>query len=105
MGFPSLILLGIAMAIVSASGIGYVVMKNKQITAKTKIDEVQKRIVAHQAVIEEHKFYILKSLVGGELRPELEAQGSRLIDIPPGMIETYREPGNQPLTDGAVAQH
>ncbi len=48
LGFPSLVLLAIAVIIVSSSGIGYVVMKNRQITTRSKIAAVQEKMDEHQ---------------------------------------------------------
>lgn len=51
LGFSSLVLLAIAVGLVSASGIVYVMMKNKQVTARSQIAEVQKRMAAHEVSI------------------------------------------------------
>ena len=51
LGFSSLVLLGIAVVIVSSSGIGYVIMKNRQISTRSQISEVQSRIQDHEISI------------------------------------------------------
>ena len=43
-GLPTLILLFVALAIVTTGGIGYVLMKNKQVTARREISKVQQRM-------------------------------------------------------------
>ena len=49
-GVPMLILLFVAGAIVATGGIGYVVLKNKQVTARRDITKVQQRMEEHRAV-------------------------------------------------------
>ena len=46
-----LILLFVAGAIVATGGIGYVVLKNKQVTARRDITKVQQRMEEHRVAI------------------------------------------------------
>ncbi|MDB4566715.1 hypothetical protein N9Z78_01815, partial [Akkermansiaceae bacterium] len=62
LGFSSLVLLGIAVVIVSSSGIGYVIMKNRQISARSQIVEVQRKMEKHQVSISQHQSDIEESL-------------------------------------------
>lgn len=81
LGFPSLILLAIAVIIISSSGISYVVMKNRQLTTRTKIAEVQKKMEEHQVSISCAKVDIAESLSVYSLREDLADQNSPLIPI------------------------
>lgn len=91
LGFPSLVLLGIAAVIVSGSGIGYVVMKNKQVTTRGKIAEVQKRMAAHEVTITLHQSDIDEMLGYFRLRKDLEDRGLQLREIT--SFEVYQEGG------------
>lgn len=81
LGFPSLVLLAIAVIIVSSSGIGYVVMKNKQLTMRGKIAEVQKKMDSHEVSISEYEADIEDSLGIYVLREHLSESNSALTPI------------------------
>jgi hypothetical protein len=104
LGFPSLVLLTIAAVIVSASGIGYVVMKNKQITARSQIAKAQKRMAAHEVSITLHQSDIEETLGYFSLIKQLEEQGSRLSEIELKNIERYQEPTAEDETQPSIAQ-
>ena len=72
LGFSSLVLLGIAVVIVSSSGIGYVVMKNRQISTRGQISEVQSRIQDHQISILLYDSEIEEALGIFQLRQKLK---------------------------------
>lgn len=106
LGFPSLILLGIAVVILSASGITYVVMKNKQITARAEIALVRKRMNEHQVVITKQQSEIKKILGVYDLPQLLAKKNSRLrkIDPPEILHEVEEAPASQTLNQDAVAR-
>ncbi len=81
LGFSSLVLLGIAVVIVSSSGIGYVIMKNRQISARSQIAEVQRKMEKHQVSISQHQSDIEESLGIFRLREHLEEINSPLTEI------------------------
>ena len=81
LGFSSLVLLGIAVVIVSSSGIGYVIMKNRQISTRSQISEVQSRIQDHQISILLHDSEIEEALGIFQLRQKLKKINSPLTEI------------------------
>ena len=102
LGFPSLVLLVIAVIIVSSSGIGYVVMKNKQFSARSKIAKVQKKMEEHQVSIALHQSDIDESLGIFRLREELVDRKSSLREI--RYVEVYQDPSDEKNPDQSVAQ-
>jgi hypothetical protein len=103
LGFPSLLLLGIAVVIVSSSGIGYVVMKNKQVTARSEIAKVLMQIDEHQMTIDLHQSDIRKILGYVQLRKDLNLQNSLLRDIE--FTEVYQESDGEPQNHASVARN
>ena len=91
LGFPSLVLLVIAVVIVSSGGIGYVVMKNKQITTRSKIAEVQRQMDDHKGIL---GYYAL--------RAQLEKINSPLREIK--SVEVYRDLDEQSPPGEAIAR-
>lgn len=104
LGFPSLVLLGIAVVIVSSSGIGYVVMKNKQVTARSKIAQVQKRIDEHQVAITLHQSDIEQTLNWGTLKKLYAEEKPQFREIQPDDVEVYQEPDQETTNRGSIAQ-
>lgn len=102
LGFPSLVLLAIAVIIISGSGISYVVMKNKQITARGQINDVQKMMEEHQVSISLHKADIEETLGVFALRKHLADTNSPLIEIK--FVEVYQNPDDESSPDGSVAR-
>jgi hypothetical protein len=106
LGFPSLILLGIAAMIVSGGGISFVVLKNKQITARARIAELQKRMDEHQVKITMNQVKIDKTLVLFDLQDLLTKRNPRLRKIK--SWEVYRDPEpdspNETPNQGVVAR-
>lgn len=102
LGFPSLVLLGIAVVILSGSGIGYVVMKNKQVTTRSKITEVRKKMEEHQVTITLHQSDIEETLGYYSLRENLADRKSRLKEIK--FVEVYQKPSRGNSNEGSVAQ-
>ena len=102
LGFSSLVLLAIAVVIVSASGIGYVVMKNKQVTARSQIAEVQKRMAAHEVSITLYQSDIEEMLGYFRLRAQLDAQKSKLTEI--RFVEVYQSPDEERPAQDSVVQ-
>jgi len=81
LGFPSLVLLVIAVVIVSSGGIGYVVMKNKQLTTRSKIAKIQRVMDEHNVSITLHQSDIEETLGYYRLRRQLADINSSLIEI------------------------
>ncbi len=102
LGFSSLVLLAIAVGIVSASGIAYVVIKNKQLTARSQIAEVQKRMAAHEVSITLYKSDIEEILGFIRLRHQLDAQKSKLTEI--RFVEVYQSSDEERPAQDSVAQ-
>jgi len=102
LGFPSLVLLGIAVVIVSSSLIGFVVMKNKQVTARTRIAEVRKEMEKHEVTITLHKSDIEEQLGYYRLRQQLQDRKSKLKEIK--YVEVYQEPDSDQSNGGSVAR-
>lgn len=88
-GLPTLLLLLLALAIVSSGGIGFVVMKNKQVTARREIARVQELMQEHKVSITLHKTDIETALDIYRLRERLAEMRSSLVEIPPGVVEVY----------------
>ncbi len=103
-GFPTLILLLVAGAIVATGGISYVVMKNKQITARRSIEKVQDRMKEHQVSITLHEADIEATLSVFSLREYLAEVGSPLREITPGVVEVITLPDVESPPGQAVAQ-
>lgn len=92
-GFPSLVLLAIAAVIISSGGISYVVIKNKQITALSEIDEVRRQMAEHKDYILTHEIQIRRILAKHDLKQRLLKNKSRLREIE--HKEFYRPPGEE----------
>ena len=104
-GLPTLILLLVGLAIVTTGGIGYVVMKNKQVTARREISKVQQRMQEHKVSITLHKTDIEAALDFYSLREQLKDIQSPLVEIPQGVVEVYASSPEQESPPGeAVAQ-
>lgn len=101
LGFPSLVLLAIAVVIVSSGGIGYVVMKNKQITTRSKIVEVQRKMDEHKVSIALHTSDIEETLGYYALRARLKEMNSPLTEIK--LVEVYRDPDEQSPPGDSIA--
>ena len=86
-GLPMLILLFVAGAIVATGGIGYVVLKNKQVTARRDIAKVQQRMAEHRIAIDLHQWEISEILVAPNLPAQLEARQSELVPYGAGVAE------------------
>lgn len=102
LGFPSLVLLGIAAVIISASGIGFVLMKNKQVSVRGRIAEVQKRMTEHEVTITLHQSDIEETLGYYRLREVLEDRKSALREIK--FVEVYQDPDEKTHDEGTVVQ-
>ena len=101
LGFPSLVLLVIAVVIVSSGGIGYVAMKNKQITTRSRIAEVQSQMDEHQVSISLHTSDIEETLGYYTLRARLKETKSPLTEIK--FVEVYRDPDEQSPPGNSIA--
>ena len=101
LGF-SLVLLGIAVVIVSSSGIGYVVMKNRQISTRGQISEVQSRIQDHQVSILLHDSEIEEALGIFQLRQKLKKINSSLTEI--DFVEPLLEANEESPPENSVAR-
>ena len=106
LGFPTLILLGITVVILSGSGITYVVLKNKEISARAEIERVQKRMDEHQVVITISQSEIDRTLGVFELPERLAARHSRLrkIESTERLLEEGDPPVAEPLNPATFAQ-
>lgn len=93
-GLPMLILLFVAGAIVATGGVGYVVLKNKQVTARRNITKVQQRMDEHSLAIKFYESEINAILGVYKLPAELDARRSDLIPIGTGVVERIN-PSNQ----------
>jgi hypothetical protein len=102
LGFSSLVLLGIAVVIVSSSGIGYVIMKNRQISARSQIAEVQRKMDKHQVSISQHQSDIEGSLAIFRLREHLHDINSPLTEIE--FVEPLLEDDDQSPPGDSVAR-
>jgi hypothetical protein len=87
LSFPALFVLVLAFVIVSAGGISYVMVKNKQITLRRQIDKTQQRMVEHNVAITMHHSDITQRLGVFSLREELKNANSDLRSIPPGHVQ------------------
>jgi len=99
-----LILLFVALAIVTTGGIGYVVMKNKQVTARREISRAQERMEEHKVSITLHETDIGAALDFYNLREQLRDLQSPLVEIPPGVVEVYASSEQEAPPGEAVAQ-
>ncbi|MDG2401315.1 MAG: hypothetical protein P8M04_12160 [Akkermansiaceae bacterium] len=102
LGFSSLVLLGIAVAIVSSSGIGYVIMKNRQISTRSQISEVQSRIQDHHISILLHHSEIEEALGIFQLRQKLKEINSSLTEI--DFVEPLLEANEESPPENSVAR-
>jgi len=87
LGLPMLILLFVAGAIVATGGIGYVVLKNKQVTARRNIAKVEQRMEEHRVAITFYESKINRILGVYNLRAELANRRSSLVPIGSGVVE------------------
>jgi len=102
LGFPSLVLLVVAIVIVSSGGIGYVVMKNKQITTRSKIAKIQRTMDEHNVSIKLHRTDIDETLGYYRLRAQLIEMKSPLVEIK--YVEICRPSDPQPQPEISVAR-
>ncbi len=102
LGFSSLVLLVIAVVIVSSGGIGYVVMKNKQITTRSKIAEVQRQMDDHQVSLSLHTSDIKGILGYYAFRAQVEKVNSPLREIK--SVEVYRDLDERSPPGEAIAR-
>jgi len=102
LGFPSLVLLAIAVVIVSSGGIGYVVMKNRQITTRSKIAKIQSAMDEHNVSIKLHSSDINMTLNYVLLREHLIETNSPLTEIK--FVEVYRDPDKQSPPDSSLVR-
>ncbi len=102
LGFSSLVLLGIAVVIVSSSGIGYVVMQNRQISTRGQISEVQSRIQDHQISILLYDSEIEEALGIFQLRQKLKKINSPLTEI--DFVEPLLEANEESPPENSVAR-
>jgi hypothetical protein len=98
-GLPMLILLFVAGAIVATGGIGYVVLKNKQVTARRDITKVQQRMEEHRVAITFYQSDISRILGVYNLRAELTDRKSDLVPIGTGVVE-FINPHDQETPPG-----
>ena len=101
LGFPSLVLLVIAVVIVSSGGIGYVVMKNKQLTTRSKIATIQHAMDEHKVSITLYQSDIEETLGYYRLRRQLAEMKSSLVEIK--YVEVCRSPDEKTRSEGSVA--
>ncbi|MDA7881783.1 hypothetical protein N9A94_05710 [Akkermansiaceae bacterium] len=87
LGLPMLILLFVAGAIVATGGIGYVVLKNKQVTARRNIIKVHQRTEEHRIALAQYEWKINDTLAFYRLRARLEERQSDLVPIENGVVE------------------
>ena len=97
-----LILLFVAGAIVATGGIGYVVLKNKQITARRDISKVQKRMEEHRVAITLYQSDISRILGVYNLRAQLADRQSDLEPIGTGVVELIIPSDQETPPDDAV---
>ncbi len=103
LGFPSLILLIIAVVIVSSGGIGYVVMKNKQLTTRSKIAKIQRQMDEHKVSVTLYQSDIEETLGYYRLRRHLADMKSPLVEIK--YVEVCQNPSpNSSSKDSFVAR-
>ncbi|MFT6180013.1 MAG: hypothetical protein ACI9NQ_000020 [Paracoccaceae bacterium] len=101
LGFPSLILLVIAVVLVSSGGIGFVVMKNKQLTTRSKIAKIQSAMDEHNVSITLYQSDIEETLGYYNLRRRLAEMNSPLIEI--NTLEVFEDSDDKSSPDGSVA--
>jgi cell division protein FtsL len=101
LGFPSLVLLIIAVVIVSSGGIGYVIMKNKQLTARSKIAAIQREMDEHKVSITLYQSDIEETLGYYRLRRQLAEMKSPLVEIK--YVEVCETPDEQTRSEGTIA--
>lgn len=101
LGFSSLMLLIIAVVIVSSGGIGYVVMKNKQLTTRSKIAKIQRTMDEHNVSITLHQSDIEETLGYYRLRRQLADMNSPLIEIK--YVEVCEDIDKQASEEASVA--
>jgi hypothetical protein len=104
LGFSSLVLLAIAVVIVSSGGIVYAMMKNKQITTRSKIARIQSAMDEHNISIKMYSSKINKALDCYTLRIYLLETNSPLTDIDIKFVEVYRDPDEQSQPDDSIAR-
>ncbi len=101
LGFPSLVLLIIAVVIVSSGGVGYVVMKNKQLTTRSKMAKIQRQMDEHNVSVTLYQSDIEETLGYYRLRRQLADINSPLVEIK--FVEVCREVDDQSPSVRSVA--
>ena len=98
-GLPMLILLFVAGAIVATGGVGYVVLKNKQVTAHRNIAKVQQRMDEHSLAIKFYESEINTILGAYTLPAALDARQSDLIPIGTALVERINPTSQDEVPD------
>lgn len=95
-------ILVIAAALTAGGGALHAFYKNRQLMVTREIDQVEKRIQAHQLEIEATQMRIDEMLNRYALREQLRGSGSSLKSIPVGLVENV-DGRQQARTMAAVA--
>lgn len=103
-GAPTLILLFVALAILCTGGVTYVVMKNRQVTARREMVKIQKLMDEHKVSITLHKTDIEVALDVFDIRNKITAGELPLAEIPAGVVEVCNPNQEGSPPEGAVAQ-
>lgn len=88
--------------ILSAGGVSYVLVKNQQVRTQREIAASQARIHDHEVAITTHRADIEEALGVFRLQARLKAENSKLVDIPPGLVEICHR--SEPPPDRALAR-
>lgn len=93
----------VALAILTTGGIGYVVMKNQQITARRNIAKVDQLMEEHRVAIELHQSDIAGSLGVFDLQAKLNQLDSNLQEISHGVVELCLVPAKNDTSEAIVS--
>lgn len=103
-GVPTLILLFVALAILCTGGVTYVVMKNRQITARREMEKVQQRMDEHRVSITLHQTDIEVALDVYDIRKKISDGVLPLAEIPAGVVEVVSADSEKPSSDERIVQ-
>jgi len=101
---PTLILLFGALVILCTGGVSYVVLKNRQVTARREIEKIHETMEKHRVLMTLHKTDIVAALDVYDIRRRIREGSLPLAEIPIKAIEPLRTEPAQPVTEGRVAR-
>lgn len=102
LGFSTVALIILAVAILATNGIGFVMMKNRQYTVRDQIEATGRKMSEHKVSIALHESDIEERLGYYRLREQLADLKSPLKPIQ--FVEVYQDPDEIPRSGESIVR-